>query len=603
MDPLEAAASLAHALVGTVLDFDAAVKVVAREVTERLGDLCVITEVRGDGAGAWLEPATVYHRDPASIAFVRALMASDRNRLGEGIAGTVAQTGEVVVIPVVPPGSLAAKLKPEYVSFLEHVPIHSLMVAPLETGGKVIGTIAVVRSDPGRPFTDADRPVLLALAGQAALALRDAGLHRSLVEVKERLDASFRNTPVGMALIGLDGRYLDVNDALCDFLGRERDELLRMTFFDVTHPDDQAWGLEILDTLGSGSSNVYRVEKRYLRPYGPIAWGNLSISALRDAAGRPTACFVVVEDITDRKRAERSLRESEETFRLVADLAPVGIFRTDADAQCQFVNRRWCQLAGLSPDEAYGSGWRDAVHPEDRARSRNEWVSAFESGTEYSGEYRVAKPDGTIMWVALTAVALTDDTGVVSGFLGTVTDITHRRAAEAALRDRALHDVLTGLPNRSLFFDRLDQALARLGRGASQITVLYVDLDGFKELNDTFGHAVGDDVLRGVADRLRRAIRPGDTVARLGGDEFVLLLTDFQDTTASLLVALRVQQELADPIPCHDTVCVIGASVGVASTADPSTPPNELVRRADSALYTAKRLGKGRIEIHDNLDD
>ncbi|MFN8036201.1 MAG: PAS domain S-box protein [Acidimicrobiia bacterium] len=600
MDPLDAAASLSRSLVGTALDFEAAVDVVAREVTELLGDMCVITELRDDGDTAWLEPATAYHRDPARIGLVHALMASDRNRVGEGIAGRVAQNGEAVVIPVVQPGSLATQLKPEFVSFLEHVPVHSLMVAPLETGGRIIGTIAVVRSDPGRPFSDDDRPLLLALAGQAALALRDARLHRELVEANQRLNASFRNTPVGMALIGLDGAYLDVNDALCEFLGRAREELLRTTFLEVTHPDDQAWGLEILAAIQTGTNRVWRVEKRYLRPYGPIVWGDVSISTLYDAAGRPAACFCVIEDITFRKSAERALRESERTFRLVADLVPVGIFRLDAEGQCQFVNRRWCQLAGLPPDAGLGSGWHQPVHPDDRARARHEWERAFEDGTEYSGEYRAERPDGTVLWIAVAVVAVEDEAGSVSGYLGTVTDITHRHAAEEALRDRALHDPLTGLANRSLFFDRLDQALARLTRGSSVVAVLFLDLDGFKALNDRAGHGAGDDVLRHVADRLRQAIRPGDTAARLGGDEFVVLLTDVDGLDAASVVALRVQEELSGPVPGHDDVPVVRTSIGVAGTADPSTPPDVLVARADSAMYTAKHLGGGRVEVdHD----
>ena len=197
-------------------------------------------------------------------------------------------------------------------------------------------------------------------------------------------------------------------------------------------------------------------------------------------------------------------------------------------------------------------------------------------------------------------IAVRDHNGRATRVVGSQTDVTDRRQAEQRLQHDALHDDLTGLPNRVLFLDRLDQAIRRAQRRepASCAAVLFLDLDRFKLVNDSLGHHVGDRLLIAVARRLESALRPGDTVARLGGDEFTILLEDVCDAREATVIAERVQQTLQDPFHLDGRELVVAASIGIA-LADPDAAPADVMRDADVAMYRAKADGKGRHAVFD----
>jgi diguanylate cyclase (GGDEF)-like protein len=213
--------------------------------------------------------------------------------------------------------------------------------------------------------------------------------------------------------------------------------------------------------------------------------------------------------------------------------------------------------------------------------------------------HRTVLPEGAIRWLQCRGRVRAADGRPVQ-MTGACQDVTAQREAAEALSKLAMHDPLTGLPNRSLFMDRLGQALRRLDRSDRVLAVLFVDLDRFKVINDRFGHAAGDEMLTGVATRLREVLRPHDTVARLGGDEFVVLCDDLDDDRAALRVAERVLVALDRPVDCSGQEVVCSASIGIALTRRSEVTPDALLRDADMAMYRAKETGRHRIEVFDN---
>jgi diguanylate cyclase (GGDEF)-like protein len=242
------------------------------------------------------------------------------------------------------------------------------------------------------------------------------------------------------------------------------------------------------------------------------------------------------------------------------------------------------------------------VHADDRA-SLGQALEAHFAGADqhFEHEHRIQHRDGSYRWMLARAVAVRDPaTGRATRVVGSQTDVTDRKAAQQRLQHDALHDALTGLPNRVLFLDRLDQAIRRAQRseGAACAAVLFLDLDRFKVVNDSLGHHVGDRLLVAVAGRLEAALRPTDTVARLGGDEFTILLADVVDTRGAIQVADRVHQALRAPFEVGGRELFVDASIGIA-VAGTAAAPEDVMRDADVAMYRAKGDGRGRHAVFD----
>jgi diguanylate cyclase (GGDEF)-like protein/PAS domain S-box-containing protein len=266
------------------------------------------------------------------------------------------------------------------------------------------------------------------------------------------------------------------------------------------------------------------------------------------------------------------------------------------------VNDALCELLGRSREELLSMNMDELTHPDDRGRSveLKERVSTGEIPGFYV-EKRYVRPDGSIVWAGLHGSVVHDDEGRPLLGLGQVEDISDRRAAEAELAHRALHDGLTGLPNRQLFMDRLDHALVQRPRGeAEHLAVLFVDVDDLKTINDSFGHSAGDAVIRHVGAALAGALRPGDTIARLAGDEFTVLCGQIPGPEAAAAMARRMLAALDEPADAEGHRVAIQASVGVAlATPGEGASAEAVLAEADDALLRAKELGKRRVQLYD----
>lgn len=258
------------------------------------------------------------------------------------------------------------------------------------------------------------------------------------------------------------------------------------------------------------------------------------------------------------------------------------------------VSESFLQLLGVGDDEVLGRRLQEFAHPDDEV-ILGEGLESLLDPTRPT-QIRMVRPGWGVVWVAIATTFIPDvgDNGLL---VVTLDDITAFRKAEQALAHRASHDPLTGLPNRAVLMSHLSRVLARLGRQPGTVAVMFVDLDGFKNINDTYGHRVGDNVLKEVARRISVAVRRDDVVTRMGGDEFVVVCDALESSSESAMVSERVRAALDEPFDSHGRLHQLSASIGVAQTSDPATSGEDLLRRSDLAMYLAKDHGRNRVEF------
>jgi diguanylate cyclase (GGDEF)-like protein/PAS domain S-box-containing protein len=310
-----------------------------------------------------------------------------------------------------------------------------------------------------------------------------------------------------------------------------------------------------------------------------------------------------VSSVLMQVRAERRLEESERRFRALVQHSSDGIIVLDQTGKVSYASPAVERIAGHTPTDLLGIDSFSLIHPEDLSPAKLlfETVLATPGATMLS-EMRLRHRDQTWCHIEATSTNLLTEPGI-SGVVINFHDISERKVLEAQLTHQAFHDPLTGLPNRALFMDRVDHAVARATRHGGSLAVLFLDLDRFKAVNDGHGHTVGDALLNAVADRLRHCVREGDTIARLGGDEFTLLLEYLVDNNEAVRVAMRIAEELAKDFILDGRTISITASVGIALSTHDHASTVTLLRDADVAMYRAKHGGKARYMIFDPLID
>ena len=303
----------------------------------------------------------------------------------------------------------------------------------------------------------------------------------------------------------------------------------------------------------------------------------------------------LAEDMT------RELRSSEERWKFALEGSGDGLWDHDLASGRVLYSPRCADMLGFAPEEIGDSldEWTSRLHPEDAERAQAITQACIDGQTNsYSSEHRLRCKDGTWKWVLSRGMVVRrDERGKPLRLIGTVSDIGERKAAEETARHLAHHDPLTGLPNRALFNDRLHQALSLAHREGHRLAVLYLDLDGFKPVNDRFGHAVGDELLKEVAQRLQHCVRESDTVGRIGGDEFVVLLPTLQADEDARRVAEKILAALHRPFLLTGHNLVISTSIGIALFPDHGQDDRELARSADAAMYRAKEGGRNQIQL------
>ena len=484
-------------------------------------------------------------------------------------------------------------------AYLEEQGITAILEVPFSLDGRLAGVIGFDCVSSAVSWRPEDVTALRAVA-----SLLEQVLARSLTETAlstslEELRAVFHEAPVPLLLVAADGTVLRANDAAVELIGLPHDVLVGGPITGFTHSGDlqrvrPAWA----EMLPPGGPDAMTSEIRLLTPAGE-RWHRVDSRASRDADGWLTYTTVHLTDVDESWRAAAALDRSERRFGTLVENLPDSVMRFGLDGRVVFANATALRIRDelASRGTVMADDW-PALPPHVRPRFQRAMRAAIERRETHTLEYDLGPPGGET-WSESTFVPEIGPDGEVESVLLVARDVTERRRQEAELAHRATHDDLTGLPNRALLMAVLDQAVDGLGAHPGHLALLFLDLDRFKLVNDSLGHATGDELLCRVADRLMGVLRPGDVLARLGGDEFTVLLPD-ADVDAAVRVAARLQESLAAPVDVGGVSFEVRASIGVVET-DRPTPAADLLRWADAALYQAKDLGRNRVCTFDEV--
>jgi diguanylate cyclase (GGDEF)-like protein/PAS domain S-box-containing protein len=439
---------------------------------------------------------------------------------------------------------------------------------------------------------------------------RTADLSAEIAE-RKRIEAALRDSETRYRAImqqSLEAIYIhdvetlqliEANPAFFALLGYEVEEITSLTLYDIVAADKS--DIDYLQQKIKNSDGVTLGERLWRRKDGKTV--EVEVTANRIQQGERNMIFVVGRDITERKRAEMALRESEERYAIAVRGANDALWDWNLKTDEVYFSPRWSSMLGFDEGEIGNTleEWFGRVYPQDLLHLQTAIGRHIDGDTpHFECEYRIQHSNKEYLWMLSRGLAVRDGEGKAYRMAGSQTDITDRKRAEERLSYDALHDALTGLPNRVLFMDRLSQRLEYAKRHPrSLFAVLFVDLDRFKVINDSLGHLVGDKFLVSVAHQLQSCLRPEDTISRLGGDEFAILLNEVHEISNTVRVAERIQTQLKSTAMLETVNRSSTASIGVAMYNGNYVEAQEMLRDADTAMYRAKLQGGNRYQIFD----
>ncbi|PHM19956.1 MAG: GGDEF domain-containing protein [Curvibacter sp. PD_MW3] len=395
-------------------------------------------------------------------------------------------------------------------------------------------------------------------------------------------------------------RMIFVSQGCLILTGYQPTELVEnttITWEDITHPEERAYVRAHIHAAVLGGQR-FSVQYRIVTKSGHLKWVVERGIAVPDEMGE-VVIEGFIEDVTNQREMLEALEQAELRYRNIFEHASEGIFQTTPDGRYLAANPALARIYGYaSPATLIASlddiGRQLYVRPSQRERFRQ---LMEQQGEVLNFESEIYRQDGARIWISENAHIVRDTAGETLYYEGTVQDISERRHYQEQLERQANHDMLTGLPNRILLGDRVEQGIARAARLGYYLTVVFIDLDNFKFINDSLGHGAGDKLLREIADRLKHCVRTSDTVARLGGDEFVLLLNDHFRASTVMSQLQRVLTEIARPVLLSGREFHIGASLGVALYPADGEDSASLLKHADVAMYAAKNRGRNNFQF------
>ena len=426
--------------------------------------------------------------------------------------------------------------------------------------------------------------------------------NRAVADSEALFRAVFDNVAIGMAQVTPDGHFIQINQPFCDLVGYTREEILDagFDFEKITHPQDLQTQWPLVQRLLNNQDDHYSLEKRYIHKNGQVVWAHLAAKLVRDSEQKPRYFTAAVTDISERKAADQAQQLAASVF----SHAREGIMITEPNGTIINVNDAFTRITGYSREEVLGKNPRllsSGKQGKDYYAAM--WQGLIQTGHWY-GEVWNRRKNGEVFVEMQTISAVNDAQGQIKHYVSLFSDITALKAHEQQLERLAHFDALTGLPNRVLLADRLSQAMHNARRRDQLLAVVYLDLDGFKAINDLHGHDLGDQLLTNVAARMKQALRDGDTLARIGGDEFVAVLVDLPTTDACAPLLARLLAAAHEPLVLDEKTLQVSASLGV--TFYPQTDDidaDQLQRQADQAMYQAKLSGKNRYHVFDAEQD
>ncbi|MCR6632229.1 MAG: diguanylate cyclase [Magnetospirillum sp.] len=414
---------------------------------------------------------------------------------------------------------------------------------------------------------------------------------RGLRESEERLWKILEESPVGVSVSRRsDGRVVFANTRFCEIIGARQDDVVGKPA--RNHFVDDAQRRRIIERL-KAQGHIDDQEVEFRRRDGTPFWSLLTLRTTR--MENDVVNLAWVYDISAMKAAEASLKLTAK----VVESASEAVVITNSRNQIEYVNPAFTAITEYLPEDVLGANpsmLQSGRHDADFYRAM--WEEIRRTG-RWRGEIWNRRKSGEFYAEWLSIAAIKDDAGVATHHIAIFSDITHRKEDEERVWRQANYDALTGLPNRSLFLDRLNQAVRQSRREGKQFALMFLDLDGFKKVNDTLGHAAGDILLQQAAARLIECMRASDTVARLAGDEFTCILWGIRNREDVAMVAAKILDRLSEPFDLEGGVAEVHGSIGIAVFPDHSADGAELMKLADEAMYNVKKRGKNNFEFVD----
>jgi diguanylate cyclase (GGDEF)-like protein/PAS domain S-box-containing protein len=423
---------------------------------------------------------------------------------------------------------------------------------------------------------------------------------RAWREAQELFETAFAQAPIGMALIGTEGQWLNVNSALCAIAGWSEAELLRRSLREITHPDDVDADLEQIQLLLAGDISRYQFEKRFLTRQGGEIWALLSVSLARDEGGAARHFIVQVEDISQRKAAQRGLLRAEAAARAERDHATAIVsamgegYALTMDGEIMAINDALCDLTGFAAAELVGARPPYPFWPPEELEAISAILADVVANGGGSHELTMMRANGERFEAEITARPAREEDGRAIGFVSTLRDVSVQKRQQRELERLARTDSLTQLANRYVLQEALTREAAKRSGEHEQLALVLLDIDLFKQVNDAFGHPAGDAVLVDVARRLEQTVRAGEVLARVGGEEFAWLLPACNYVEA-MAAADRARAAISSEPFARAGRLTMSAGVGLVST---PSDGDVLYRMADRALYEAKQSGRSRTCCH-----
>ncbi len=412
---------------------------------------------------------------------------------------------------------------------------------------------------------------------------------------EERYRAIIDTIPDSYSEQDLKGNNIYFNDAHVDSMGYSPEELYKLNYRKYMDKENAEHTFRAYNTVFKTGKSIKNVEVEWIRKDGEKRVSEMSVSLIRDTEGKPVGFHRVARDITERRKKEDALMQSEERYRTIIDTIADAYYEVDLAGNTTVFNDAYLKLYEYTAKEMQGKNYRTYVDKEHAEIAYWVFHQVFKTGKPTKKmEWEIITKGGKKKQVELSVSLIRDARGNPLGFRGIISDITERHKAEETIRHQAFHDPLTGLANRTLFYDRMHMAFNSAKRGGKMVAVIILDLDNFKGINDNKGHKVGDEVLKSISGRLSKMVRASDTVARYGGDEFTLIIPSLSSEENALIVAQKIVKAFNKPFHLDNGDTTVTASIGVAIYPLHGWDIDTLMSKADNAMYRAKAMGRNR---------
>ena len=424
-------------------------------------------------------------------------------------------------------------------------------------------------------------------------------MEESLRLNEEKYRAMIETIQDGYFEVDLTGAFTFVNDVICRHMRYSREELLGLGNRQFQDRVNARKAYEAFVNVYNTGIPVKAFEMEVIRKDGTKQISEVSISLIRDSRGQPVGFRGISRDICDRKEMEESLRQSEERYRSIIEQMEDGYFELDLAGNFTFVNDAECRNLGYSRRELIGMNRRQYTDEKNAGALFALFNEVYKTGIPVkSYDLELVRKDGKKAFHAISASLIKGADGKPVGFRGIARDVSERKSQEEQIKYLATHDGLTELPNRLMFNQLLSHAVQGAKRYRKQFAVMFIDLDGFKVVNDTLGHDAGDRLLREIAVRFKHTLRAVDVAARLGGDEFVVMMEDIAAPEQAAVLAQRILEATGKPFGLASGECRVTASIGICVYPENGDDEQTLMKNADAAMYRAKEEGKNNFQFY-----